>query len=110
MVAVGALVELILDADSIWPRDGIHLPCLVESVAVAIEHEGIVPILRGTDALHVPLDMMPGVGCPARTSDAVFDPAVVGAVPGIPVAIAKIALTADHELFAAKGLPQIELR
>ena len=61
-VAVGALVELPLEADSIRPYSRIHRPYLVESVAVAIDHERIVPILRGTDPLHVPLDTVPGTG------------------------------------------------
>src|SRR5215471_10366956 len=70
----------------------------------------VIAVLRSTDALQIPLDAVPGLGRPTRTSKADGDPAVVGGVPGVPVATSEVALAADHELLAAKHLPRVELR
>ena len=108
--AGGVLVQLVLDADHIRPRGIVDRPGLVESVVLTIDNQRVVAILRGADSLNVPLDMVPGIRRPARTSDSIENPTIACTIPGRPVAVAKVALAADHELFPAKHLPEIELR
>jgi hypothetical protein len=105
----GILVQLKLDADHIRPSRIVDGPGLIESVGLTIHHERVVAILRGIDALNVPLNVVPA-GRPVRTRDSVEDPAIALAIPGGPVAVSKVALTADHEFLAPENLPEIELR
>src|SRR6202042_683744 len=108
--AGGILVQLVLDADHIRPRGIVDRPGLVESVGLTIDDQRVVAILRGADALNVPLDVVPGIRRPARASDSIEDPTIARTIPGRPVAVAEVALASDHELFAVKHLPEIELR
>lgn len=105
----GVLVQLILDADHIGPRGVVGGPGLIEPVGLAIEDQRVVAILRGADALNVPLDVVPA-GRPVRARNSIENPTIALAVPGGPVAVSKVALAADHEFFAAEDLPEIELR
>jgi hypothetical protein len=106
----GVLIQLVLDADHIRPGGIVNRPGLVESVRLTIDDQRVVAILRGVDALFVPLDVVPGIRRPARTSDSIEDPTIARTIPCSPVAVAKVALAADHVLFAAEHLPEIELR
>src|SRR6202044_4118465 len=74
-----------------------------------IENQRVVAILRGTEALIVPLNVVPA-GRPVLTRDSIENPATALAIPGGPVAVSNVALAADHELLATEDLPEIELR
>src|ERR1700733_503401 len=88
--AGGILVQLVLDADHIRPRGIVDRPGLVESVGLTIDDQRVVAILRGADALNVPLDVVPGIRRPARASDSIEDPTIARTIPGRPVAVAKV--------------------
>ena len=105
----GILVQLELDADHIRPGGIVDGPGLIESVGLTIDDQRVVAILRGIDALNVPLDVVPA-GRPVRTSDSIENPTIALAIPGRPVAVSKVALAADHEFLAPENLPEIELR
>jgi len=107
--AGGILVQLVLDADHIRPGGVVEGPGLVESVCMTVKYECVVAILRGTDALVVPLNVVPA-GRPVRTGDSIENPGTALAIPGRPVAVSKVALAADHEFLAAENHPEIELR
>ena len=57
--AGGILVQLVLDADHIRPGGIVGVPGLIESVAVTVQNERVVAILRGADALKIPLNVVP---------------------------------------------------
>ena len=104
----GILVQLVLDADHIRPSGIVDGPGLIESVGLTIEDQGVVPILRRTDALKVPLNVVPARRL-VRTRNSIENPTTALTIPGGPVAISKVALAADHEFLAAENLPEIEL-
>jgi hypothetical protein len=101
--AAGILVELVLDADHIGPDGLVDVPGLIKSECLTVENERVVAILGGTDALKVPLNVVPG-GRPAGTRASVQNPTIALAIPGSPVAISEVALAADHAFLTPEDL------
>ena len=79
--AGGILVQLVLDADHIRPSGGVDVPGLIESVCLTVEHECVVTILRGIEALIVPLNVVPARR-PVRTRNSIQNPGIAQQIDG----------------------------
>lgn len=90
----GILIELVLNSDHIGPSGIVGGPGLIQSVRVVVKHECVVAIGRWVDALDVQLDVVPARR-PVRARNPIQDPTIALAIPGGPVAVSKVALTAD---------------